>query len=264
MKIAGWNGRGMGNGPTIRGLLDLQKREDPDVLFLSETKMKGRQLEWLRWKLGLTNLVAMDAEGQSGGLALFWRKSVNLKAGLKSKYHIDAEITEGDGFRWRLTGIYGEPRSDKKEVTWSLLRAIKHHNNCPWICIGDFNEVLYAWEKEGGAARPQVCMDRFKQALDDCGLSDLGFQGDPFTWRNNSHVSGKYIRERLDRAVATEDWCDRFPFFKVVNGEPRHSDHRPVIVTLDPDNVENGNRRGHHSFRYEAHWGEEESYNEVV
>jgi exonuclease III len=74
----------MGNGPTICGLLDLQKREDPDVLFLSETKMKEGSMEWLRWKLGMPNMVVKDCCGQSGGLALFWKSTVNLKTGLKS------------------------------------------------------------------------------------------------------------------------------------------------------------------------------------
>lgn len=62
-------------------------------------------------------------------MALFWQSGVNLNAGLKSRYHIDAEITEEDGFQWRFTGIYGEPKADEKEKTWKLLRTIKHHNN---------------------------------------------------------------------------------------------------------------------------------------
>lgn len=44
-------------------------------------------------------------------------------------------------------------------------------------------------------------MDRFREALEECGLSDLGFIGDPFTWRNNSHTCEHYIRDRLDRAI---------------------------------------------------------------
>ena len=114
MRLAVWNSRGLGNGPAIQGLLDLQKREDPDVIFLCETKMKEGRINWLRWKLGMPNMVVKDCEGLSGGLALFWKNSVNLKAGLKLKYHIDVEITEEDGFIWRFTGIYGEPKSDAK------------------------------------------------------------------------------------------------------------------------------------------------------
>jgi hypothetical protein len=33
-----------------------------------------------------------------------------------SKYFIDVEIGRGTS-KWRFTGIYGEPRSDKKDIT---------------------------------------------------------------------------------------------------------------------------------------------------
>jgi exonuclease III len=193
MKIAALNCRGLGNGPAINDLLAFQKKEDPDILFLSETKLDERRIEWLRWKLGLTGMRIKNCEGQSGGLALFWRSEINLKTGLISRYHIDAEITESNGFRWRFTSIYGEPSMEKREATWRLLRNIQHHSDLPWICAGDFNEILLQCEKEGGVARPQIYMDRFKQALEDCNLHDLGFCGDPFTRRNNSRDANNYI-----------------------------------------------------------------------
>lgn len=75
------------------------------------------------------------------GLALFWRNGIQVKAGLKSRYHIDAEITGEDGFQWRFTGIYEESQHDKKEATWKLLKTIQHHSDKPWLCAGVFNEV---------------------------------------------------------------------------------------------------------------------------
>ena len=51
---------GVGNGPTVRGLLNIQKEEDTDILFLSETKMDCNRIEGLRWHLGMTNLVVKD------------------------------------------------------------------------------------------------------------------------------------------------------------------------------------------------------------
>jgi exonuclease III len=77
MKIIAWNCRGLGYGPTVRGLLNIQK-EDPDILFLTETKMDRGGIEGLRWRLGFTNMVVKDCKGKSGGLAIFWRNGVNF------------------------------------------------------------------------------------------------------------------------------------------------------------------------------------------
>jgi hypothetical protein len=108
-------------------------------------------------------------------------------------------------------------------------------------------------------------MDCFKQALEDCNLHDLGFCGDPFTWRNNSSDANNYIRERLDRAVATPDWCDHFPLYRVVNGEQGHSDHRPIIIHLDDDQWgQQGRRRQAANFRFEASWIDEEMCKTVI
>ncbi|PNT60744.1 hypothetical protein BRADI_5g03822v3 [Brachypodium distachyon] len=71
MELIAWNCRGLGNGPAVRGLLDIQKKEDPDILFLSKTKMCAKRMDWFRWKLGLTQMFVKDCDGRSGGLALF-------------------------------------------------------------------------------------------------------------------------------------------------------------------------------------------------
>lgn len=119
----------------------------------------------------------------------------------KSKYHIDVDVRERSGRAWRFTGVYGESQSDQKEHMWEMLRGLMNPDDGPWLCAGDFNEILYSLKKEGGRPRPQVCMDHFREALEACDLQDLGFYGDVFTWRNHSHRVEGYIRELLDRAV---------------------------------------------------------------
>lgn len=44
-ETSGMELRGLGNGPAIRGLLDVQENEDHDVLFLSETETNKKGLE---------------------------------------------------------------------------------------------------------------------------------------------------------------------------------------------------------------------------
>lgn len=93
--------------------------------------------------------------------------------------YVDSEITEEDGFVWRLTGFYGEP--EEKQLSWRALRVLNASQQRPWLCVGDFNEILLSCEKEGGLPWSQCCMDWFREALEDCELVDVGFEGDPFT-----------------------------------------------------------------------------------
>ncbi|XP_073362313.1 uncharacterized protein [Aegilops tauschii subsp. strangulata] len=184
---------------------------------------------------------------------------------------MDLEIKEEDGFGWRFTGMYGEPRAEKKYLTWKLLRILHNEASLPWLCLGDFNEVLFANEKEEGNEKSQACMERFREALDFCGLEDLGFEGDKFTWRNNNHRWENYIQQRLDRAVANEGWRSGFGSFRVVNGDPRHSDHRPIIITMEEAGGERsreeearGKGCGRHNFKFEARWLEEQQCDQLV
>lgn len=225
--------------------------------------MNKTKIEGLRWKLGLLNVVVKDCEGRSGGLAIFWRRGIAFTLRAVSRLYIDGDVVGTNGLTWRFTGFYGEPKSDQREVSWKALRVLNAAGQNPWLCMGDFNEILMNGEKEGGHPRSQICMDRFKGALDECGLEDLGYTGDMFTWRNNCKSSQQYIRERLDIAVADRAWQNHFPDFHVRNGDPHHSDHRPVIVTFG-EGVAGQVRNGSAGFIFEAEWVHEENCEAVV
>jgi hypothetical protein len=38
-------------------------------------------------------------------------------------------------------------------------------------------------------------MDAFREVLEDCGLEDLGFEGDCFMWHNNQYTEEGFIKE---------------------------------------------------------------------
>uniref|UniRef100_A0A0A8XR28 Reverse transcriptase domain-containing protein n=1 Tax=Arundo donax TaxID=35708 RepID=A0A0A8XR28_ARUDO len=88
-------------------------------------------------------------------------------------------------------------------------------------------------------------------------------RGDTFTWRNSNHRCENYIRERLDRAAANVEWQMRFPGYRVINGEHRHSDHHPVIVIIE-EMEERPTRRNQQNFRFEAGWTQEEQCEVIV
>jgi exonuclease III len=66
MKIIARNCRGLGNRLAVRSLLELQKTEGADVLFLSETKLDKRRMERFKWLLGLGNMVVRGCVGGGG------------------------------------------------------------------------------------------------------------------------------------------------------------------------------------------------------
>jgi hypothetical protein len=59
-------------------LRDLIRSYNPVVVFLSETKMKARAMDKLKWSLGFRNGVFVDCIGRIGGMALWWRDEVEV------------------------------------------------------------------------------------------------------------------------------------------------------------------------------------------
>ena len=52
---------------------------------------------------------------------------------------------------WRITGFYENPITANLEHSWALLKHLSLKLNLPWLCMGDFNEIVKAEEKMGGA-----------------------------------------------------------------------------------------------------------------
>jgi hypothetical protein len=87
-----------------------------------------------------------------GGVTVFWRRGINVSLRGLSQYYIDLDVREEDGFLWRFTGVYGEAQSDLKHRTWQQLKNLRVDPVIPWLCAGDFNEILFSYEKEGGGS----------------------------------------------------------------------------------------------------------------
>lgn len=101
-------------------------------------------------------------------------------------------------------------------------------------------------------------MKIFQEALDECGLRDLGFVGSKFTWFKNYQNRG-IVWERLDRAVATNEWVDLFPATKVHTLEVGSSDHKPILI-LPSGFVVKQNR----PWRFEQMWLEDDGCHDTV
>ena len=185
--------------PTVGELRDLIRSYNPAVVFLLETKKSSRAMERLKWSLGFRQGVVVNCNGKSGGLALWWRESVEVTVRPWCQFYVDAQIVS-NGVTFRFTGIYGEPCVEKRKKIWDVLCYLRTQDNLPWLCVGDFNEALLQKEHIGGNPRSLRQMANFAECMSDCRLAYLGYSGYPFTWDNKRDGSDN-IQVRLDRAT---------------------------------------------------------------
>ena len=101
-------------------------------------------------------------------------------------------------------------------------------------------------------------MRDFRNCLGECGLEDMGYIGDRFTWRSGE------IRERLDRVVCNVKWSNKFPKVGIINEEHVHSDHRPLILDTKYFDENIFNCAKGRVKQFEARWLKEETVGEIV
>lgn len=66
---------------------------------------------------------------------------------------------------WRLTGFYGIPKRGRRHESWALLKFLARVSNLPWVCTGDFNDLLFAVDKKGGNSHPESLLLRVFEML---------------------------------------------------------------------------------------------------
>ncbi|KAL0008906.1 hypothetical protein SO802_010408 [Lithocarpus litseifolius] len=199
--------------------------------------------------LGKRNMLAMFAAGEAED---------TTSTGKRGKVGDDLQMTESagvvvedDGFVWHLIELYGWPEANEKRKSWTLLSHLRSFIEGPWCCIGDFNAMLHASEKQSVHAPYYNQMEDFRVALEECELADLGFSGHKFTWTNRRPGSA-YTKQRLDRATANRVWMEKFPASSVSHLFSHASDHLPILLKTMKDRRVRG--RGAIGFKFEENW----------
>ncbi|XP_074352059.1 uncharacterized protein LOC141691220 [Apium graveolens] len=167
-----------------------------------------------------------------GGLALLWKNEGGVMVKNNCSNFIDFEVVNEIIGRWRYTGYYGFPEIERRVDSWQMIRDLAGASSLPWCIIGDFNDLMSMTEKEGGRVHPHALLDGFSETVGDCGLVDLGFKGDKYTWERGRGTD-RWIQERLDRGLATKEWSDMFPRAEVKVLEVSTSDHLPLYLKLN-------------------------------
>ncbi|KAH7837734.1 hypothetical protein Vadar_017398 [Vaccinium darrowii] len=177
-----WNCQGVGRPLTFHQLKELARLHSPSLFFLSETKNGVTRMDLIKRSLNMDSMLCVDPTGTAGGLALFWKGSTHVTLEKLCDWFIDVRIfDESINKSWRLINVYFSLVGTERQSQWNFLIRYKSCLGEDWIIWRDMNDLLCEEEKLGGIPHPASSFRGFQEFVDECGLTDLGFSGHPFT-----------------------------------------------------------------------------------
>ena len=174
MNTLSLNCRGLGSPDSRRALRSLIWREAPALVFLCDTKLGGRDMRRIIDEIdgfdGL-DVAGIGRLGGLGGLGFLWQQDIDRNFVSSSAHHMDFLIKGVDG-EWRVTGFYRWRVVSDRHLSWELLRDLSRQSTVPWLCIGDFHEILFYIAMQRGN-RQQWQMANFRVAFQACSPRDV-------------------------------------------------------------------------------------------
>ena len=162
MRILSYNCRGLGKSSTVLQCKKKALESKPDVLFLMETRLAKDKGERIWQKCGFTGGWEFPREGFSGGLILARRPKQQLHIIFESKNLVHTNLMDNRGNPLSITFVYGHPYHTKRDPVWARLRELKLLSHPNWLCIGDFNQILFVNDKFSFASYKTTRMDAFQ------------------------------------------------------------------------------------------------------
>ncbi|OMP01423.1 Endonuclease/exonuclease/phosphatase [Corchorus capsularis] len=150
---------------------------EPQISLLRSERLL-RKLNFPKWHVS-------DPIGFAGGIWLDWDDDVvDISIFIYSPQLLYVEAKPKDSTKFILTVVYANPKSNIRRSLWAYMETLAQTITSPWVVLGDFNDVLGAGEKMGGAVPSFSRCNSFNGMITACGLMDLGFSSPAFTWCN--------------------------------------------------------------------------------
>ncbi|KAH0665370.1 hypothetical protein KY285_026576 [Solanum tuberosum] len=156
-----------------------------------------------------------------------------------------------------ITIVYAKCKDYLRRQLWD--RLIHFSNmNIPWCTIGDFNVITTPDEKQGGIPYNMNKSFEFIATIEACGLMDLGYTGQTYTWCNHRNEEAR-VWKRLDRAMVNDNWLQGIPQTTITHLHSVGSDHCPLLMEI-VDKVKQPIKY----FKFLHCWTKHEEFNNVV
>ncbi|XP_061338560.1 uncharacterized protein LOC133285366 [Gastrolobium bilobum] len=220
----------------------LNKKFRSDMVVLMEPRISGSRAASIIRSLGFEEPIVEETVGFSGGIWVLWNNhSVSVNLVEKSSQFVMMQISIHDRPHFLFMAIYASPRIKKRLELWEDLRRLQSVFNEPWLLAGDWNKIISAGEKKGGAPVDINRCKAFESVLEECNLINLGGSGPIYTWKGPKFAHLDRVYKRLDRAVANAQWRTTFDEATVQVIPRTFSDHNPLLLSLWNDSKWNTN-----------------------
>ena len=155
--------------------------------------------------------VVVESMNKSGGMIVMWNNEVKVLDVLTTAFTMEVHIMDTKtNVDWWFIGIYASTDDQIRRNQWRVIERRKELWGQRWLILGDFNDITSNEEKWGGGRRREECSFKdFRHFINQNGLIDLGFEGNPWTLSNHWTREGE-IKQRLDRALGSSDWSQQF------------------------------------------------------
>lgn len=228
MIIMTWNCQGACSSEFIRAAHLFINTHRPDVLALLETKVAGEKANEVCKQLGFSSWVRVEALGFSGGIWIIWNDKVNIRIRYTHPQFVALDVIQ-PVMEWSMVIVYASPDGVLRKRLWRDLSKDDLGLYKEWLAVGDFNSVLSSDEVSSPGNFNERRSKGIKEWIFSEGLLDPGFSGPTFTWTRGK--DGQNFRgARLDRALCTPEWLDKFPHLKVKHLPALKSDHSPILL----------------------------------
>lgn len=260
MTILFWNVRGMGRPSFKPNLRLLINQHHPSIIILVETRVPKHTTETIIQNLGFDSWHIVEPRGFAGGIVLLWHANdIKLQVMGESAQGVHGVVEVCSSSKsFVLSSVYASPKYVNRKHLWQELSNMAGNVNCPWLVIGDFNEITNQGEKFGGRPIKQNRARLYVHTMDTCNLLDMGYNGQKYTWSNMRRNNP--IFERLDRGWVNLEWMATYPNSSLWTLPRVTSDHCPLVVKLDHPIPRLGSR----PFRFEPMWLMDRSFKDNI
>lgn len=177
-------------------------------------------------------MITVEARGFKGGIWLLWnRHDVEIEELSSTAQILIVLVREGRGLPCLLSIMYASPNPFDRAELWTYLSQLGGLVGIPWAVMGDTNQPLDLHDKLGGHPINLLKANKLWEAINNCRLLDMGFQGPRFTW-TNCHTGTTKIRERIDRAWCNLEWQRYFSTTIIRHLARLQSDHHPLLLHI--------------------------------